>query len=537
MNPIGVHFIPKHTGQHHYEYIAALRPGLAKLVGDSTPDVQLMADMYAAAPNALHIWRNHALSEQHDSLWRDPVGTAHRHVTELHTDIQLRYRQAAERGLRLPPREQVLITGVNEPVIELFPRNEDMSNYGDWLRMMRERTPILDAYMYEFGIVANNKGYGAELGNFSSGQPANLKPSDYATFAWFPKTGKLLEQTRGRNALAVNEYWRAETGPQGWWDWHTHRFAHYDLDCDIDVLECGVDQQITGDPPNGNRGWLGHMEAAAYVAQHEVYVRRLMTDPRFRGATAFSLDGGDAWTSFYIEPCTSQFVDLARKLETTVASAPTVTLHIPAIQTGTSTSTPSKPDTSAPATGALDPHMLEAILNVESGGRAYGATGKLLIRFESHIFRSHLGNDDVWGRHFRADSVRPWVNQEWRRNEFSQWMPIHTGNQADEWAAFELATELNRQAAMQSISMGAGQIMGFNAKRIGYPDAQAMFSAFQRSPQAQTIGLINFVLSDSALVQAVRARDYRAIAKLYNGSGQIDVYAPRLEAAYKAVEG
>src|SRR5690606_430643 len=124
------------------------------------------------------------------------------------------------------------LLGINEPVVEEFPRQEDMSNYGEWRAMMQRRTPLLDAYMERLGLELNARGYGAGLGNFSSGQPANLKPGSYPTFTWFPKTTRLLERTRGRNALAVHEYWRAETGPEGWWDWHTCRFFHYEVDCD-----------------------------------------------------------------------------------------------------------------------------------------------------------------------------------------------------------------------------------------------------------------------------------------------------------------
>lgn len=328
---LGVHFIPKHTGRHHYEYVAALRPRLAKLIGDSTPDVQQMADLYAAAPEAIHYWRNHALSEQHDALWRDPVGTAQRHVTELHRDIQARTQQAVERGLVLPPREQVRLLGINEPVIELFPRQEDMSNYGDWLRMMRERTPLLDAYMVHFAEAANNLGYGTGLGNFSTGTPANLKPGDYPTFDWFPRTAKLLEQTRGRNALAVHEYWTAAQGPEGWWDWHTCRFFHYQVNCDIDVLECGVEEAITGKP---HQGWQGQLTAAQYAAQMDTYLRRARTDSRFRGATPFTLDGDKQWATFYVEGCVPEFLQLARDLDAK-PSAATYTVHLPSLLSGT----------------------------------------------------------------------------------------------------------------------------------------------------------------------------------------------------------
>ena len=322
MNPIGVHFLPTHTGQFHYDFIRDMQPGIFKLVGSSTPDVQQMADGYAAAPNAIHYWRNVARSEQHDFLWREPVRAAQQHVTEWHADIQQRYQQARERGLTLPPVEQIRILGVNEPVIELFPRNEDMSNYDEWLAMMNERTPLLDAYMVTFGYEANRLGYGAGLGNISSGQPANKKPGEYATFDWFPKTRKLLESTRGKNAYVCHEYWRAETGPEGHADWHAWRFMHLNVNCDIDILESGVDQKITSQQPLDPRGWHGHMSAAAYVDQHRRYIARARTDSRFRCETPFTLDGDKMWESFWVEYCMKEMVALSNEVRTSTPKPP-----------------------------------------------------------------------------------------------------------------------------------------------------------------------------------------------------------------------
>ena len=315
MNPLGVHFLPTHQGRHHYDFIRAMQPGIFKLCGSSTPDVQQLADGYAAAPNALIYLRNVARSEQHDFLWREPEKAATQHVQEWHADINQWYRQAVDRDLTLPVTEQIRILGVNEPVIELFAREEDMSNYDEWLAMMMERTPLLDAYMVTFGLEANKYGYGAGLGNISSGQPANRKPGEYATFDWFPRTRKLLEATRGLNAYTCHEYWRAETGPEGHADWHAWRFMHLNVDCDIDILEDGVDQYITKDKkPIDPRGWHGHVDAAAYIDQHRRYLNRARTDSRFRCATPFTLDGDKMWESFWIEYCMPEMVALSNEM-------------------------------------------------------------------------------------------------------------------------------------------------------------------------------------------------------------------------------
>jgi hypothetical protein len=184
----------------------------------------------------------------------------------------------------------------------------------------------------------------------------------------------------------------------------------------------------------------------------------------------------------------------------------------------------------------LDAKVMEAILQVESGKRATGPDGRLLIRFEAHVFGIALGNDALWAKHFRTDTPRRWEGQMWRRNEFSQWLPIHTGNQADEWAALEFASTLHRDAALRATSMGVGQVLGDNYRRIGYTSSEAMFQAFGRGLPAQLVGVVNYILSDTALVAAVNARDWRTIAAKYNGPGNVDYAAPKYQAAYAALE-
>lgn len=398
MNPIGVHFIPTHTGKFHYDFIRDMQPSVLKLVGSSAPDVQQIADGYAAAPNALIYLRNVARSEQHDFLWRDPKGAARQHVDEWHADMQRIYQQGRERGLALPTIEQIRILGVNEPVIELFARKEDMSNYDAWLAMMNERAPKLDEYMTEFGDDANAFGYGTGLGNISSGQPANKKPGEYATFDWFPRTRRLLESTRGLNAYTCHEYWRAETGPEGHADWHAWRFMHLNVDCDIDVLESGVDQKITDAPMNGNRGWRGHMEAPAYVDQHRRYIARAITDSRFRWETPFTLDGDKIWESFWIEYCMAEMVALSSELRASTPPQPDdkpFELNLPAIGTGTQpTPTPTYVYVIAPAGARVraSASTASAIL----ANIPYGEQIRVIGVGDNNWFRVQVGDVEGW---------------------------------------------------------------------------------------------------------------------------------------------
>lgn len=149
-----------------------------------------------------------------------------------------------------------------------------------------------------------------------------------------------------------------------------------------------------------------------------------------------------------------------------------------------------------------------AILAVESSGRGFGSDGKLLIRFENHVFAKRSGNDTVKSTH---------------------------KNNAAEFEALNKAIQIDEKAAYKSISMGIGQIMGFNAGRVGYVTAKEMYDVFSNSLEAQIAGIFDFVNTDKNLLNAARTNDFKTFAYYYNGSGYAaNKYDEKLENAKKA---
>jgi hypothetical protein len=161
----------------------------------------------------------------------------------------------------------------------------------------------------------------------------------------------------------------------------------------------------------------------------------------------------------------------------------------------------------------IDPGAAVAVMVVESSGNAFGADRRMIIRFENHIFWAEWGrnNPATYNEHFTRDP------HQYRTSAAQPWQPTHTGSQASEWAAFTLAMSLNPTAAKRSISMGLGQIMGFNFARLGYPSVDAMFDALGADERWQVLGLFSFIATDNRLVQALRQGDYTAFARGYNG--------------------
>jgi len=177
-----------------------------------------------------------------------------------------------------------------------------------------------------------------------------------------------------------------------------------------------------------------------------------------------------------------------------------------------------------------------AVLLTESSGSGF-RNGRMIIRFENHVFERQWG-DAGQGRfaaHFRYDE-----NRKWRRHEFREgngpWERCHT-SQDMEWRVFEFARKLDGPAALRSISMGAPQIMGFNASRIGYDSAREMFDRFVADERYHLLGMFDFIAgpgSTSPMLEALQQGRYEAFASHYNGLGQAAQYAERLRSYHDA---
>lgn len=172
----------------------------------------------------------------------------------------------------------------------------------------------------------------------------------------------------------------------------------------------------------------------------------------------------------------------------------------------------------------VPPEPLQAIANVESGRRYYNEHGKLVIRFEVHIFWQ------LWGQANQADYRKRFDgNDSWQgaddkyKSDHDGWRSIHE-SQHTEHDAYRIAGKLNPDAADKSISMGAFQIMGFNASRIGYDNAGQMYRSFSAAPLNQVIGFCLF-LQTHGLIDKIRQEDFLGFATIYNGSGQAHHYA------------
>lgn len=168
-----------------------------------------------------------------------------------------------------------------------------------------------------------------------------------------------------------------------------------------------------------------------------------------------------------------------------------------------------------------------SVLATESSGAGF-EDGRQIIRFENHKFKRYLKDNAKFAKYFKYDPNKVWLEHHWRADPNGPWTKQHKTGQDGEWASFEYARLLDEAAAMNSISMGAPQIMGFNSAKIGYPDVQSMFAAFSEDGRAHVLGLFDFILSDYRMPEALAEDEFRDFAYVYNGSGQAKTYGEHI---------
>jgi len=147
--------------------------------------------------------------------------------------------------------------------------------------------------------------------------------------------------------------------------------------------------------------------------------------------------------------------------------------------------------------GYKDVAALLAFIEVETGGKGFDEkTGKILIQFEPSWFRKKA----------------PYAPS-------GLWSVNKVDVQVKEWEAFNNAFAKNKEAAMESTSIGLGQIMGFNYTSLGYTSVGDMWDDAKKGLDRQIYQIIQFVKSNKNLQKALEERNSDKIACIYNGSG------------------
>lgn len=171
----------------------------------------------------------------------------------------------------------------------------------------------------------------------------------------------------------------------------------------------------------------------------------------------------------------------------------------------------------------VEPATLAAVISVESAGRMTARVkgrDEPLIRFEGHWFDRRLdGAKRSAARKAGLADPRAGVVK-------------NPASQPARWALLERAIRIDRAAAFESVSWGAGQVMGGNWKMLGYASVDDLVDE-ARAGAAGQVRLMGRFIAASGLAPALRERDWAAFARGYNGPAfRANAYDRKLARAY-----
>lgn len=166
----------------------------------------------------------------------------------------------------------------------------------------------------------------------------------------------------------------------------------------------------------------------------------------------------------------------------------------------------------------VEPAVIKAVAEVESAGKAFYPDGFPTILFERHIFSRLTGG--------KYDQTHPLISNP---------KPGGYGKSgANQRRKFSMAFNLDPDAAMKSCSWGRFQIMGFNHKLAGFRTVGDFVDAMKSGEPAQLAAFVRFILSSPTLVSALRAKNWAAFAREYNGPAyKKNRYDEKLADAYR----
>ena len=172
----------------------------------------------------------------------------------------------------------------------------------------------------------------------------------------------------------------------------------------------------------------------------------------------------------------------------------------------------------------IEPAAIKAFSQVESAGAGFDSEGHPKVLFERHVMYRRLKAKR--GAMFADDKAA-------RFPDLVNSAPGGYGKGTKQKERIEAAAKIDRECALESASWGAFQIMGLHWEALGYPKLQDFINAMYRSEADHLEAFVRFVKRDQSLVRALKAKDWDAAARIYNGpSYKKNRYAEKMAAEY-----
>ncbi|MCE1034400.1 N-acetylmuramidase family protein [Pseudomonas monteilii] len=181
-----------------------------------------------------------------------------------------------------------------------------------------------------------------------------------------------------------------------------------------------------------------------------------------------------------------------------------------------------------------------ALNEVESKGRGFLDNGKPVILYERHIMYARL---QTIRQHYddqeQLEQQRDQLQQ--RANQLAEQFPAlvnpkfggYVGGTAEHQRLAQ-ARSIDDQAALESCSWGAFQVMGFHWERLGYASVQDFVEAMYRSESDQLEAFVRYIEADPTLLKALKSLKWAKVAELYNGPAyKRNLYDVKLQRAFE----
>ncbi|TIX73396.1 MAG: DUF3380 domain-containing protein, partial [Mesorhizobium sp.] len=174
------------------------------------------------------------------------------------------------------------------------------------------------------------------------------------------------------------------------------------------------------------------------------------------------------------------------------------------------------------------PAALQAAAEVESAGQTFALVKgrqEPLVRWEGHYFDARL------------TAAQRAVARAQGLASLKAGAVKNPSSQAARWALITRATLINRQAALESFSIGLGQVMTAHWKKLGFGSVDDMIKRARESAAGQ-IDLMARYIDKFGLDDELQRLDFTAFARGYNGSGFRKMgYHLKMAAVYQRLSG
>lgn len=169
---------------------------------------------------------------------------------------------------------------------------------------------------------------------------------------------------------------------------------------------------------------------------------------------------------------------------------------------------------------------IRAVARVEGGGRSgFNKAGYLVVLPEAHIFN----------RITKSRWLNTYITVDGKRYPLAttnQKLNVYPVSDATRYAMIVAMCARDEDAALQSVSWGMFQMMGFNYRIGGYSTVQQMLKAFGTGEGPHLDAFVSFCLANK-LDDEIRDKRFEAFAAVYNGPTHKESYGSKLQTAYE----